>query len=191
MRRVADMRSGGRRAAGPPVAVRRAPDLPGRVRGTRGVLRLGPLAIPCALGRSGIVARKREGDGATPIGRHAVLALAVRGDRCPAPSPLPARRIGPRDGWCDAPLDAAYNRPVCLPHRASAEAMMRADRLYDAVIVLDYNLTARARHRGSAVFWHVAAPGLAPTEGCVALAPTDMRRVLAHLRRGRTLAVIG
>ena len=181
------------RAFGARVVVRRAPDLPGRKKGTRGILRLGPLAFPCALGRSGIGFPKREGDGITPVGRFPVLSLAIRGDRwrMPPATSLPAARIGTRDGWCDAPLDPAYNRPVRLPHRASAEALHREDRLYDAVIVIDYNMRSRARHRGSAVFWHVAKPGLPPTEGCIALAPADMRRVLPYVRRGRAVLVIG
>ena len=181
------------RRRGTPVVVRRAPDLPGRARGTRGILRLGPLALPCALGRAGIRAVKLEGDGATPVGRHPVLALAMRRDRwrMPPTTPLPAASIAAKDGWCDTPDDPAYNRPVRLPHRAGAEAMVRDDPLYDAVIVLDYNVTRRARHRGSAVFWHVAKPGLAPTEGCVALPPRDMRRVLPHLRRRRAVIVRG
>lgn len=181
------------RAKGTDIVVRRAPDLPGRARGTRGVLRLGPLALPCALGRSGIRAVKLEGDGATPIGRLPVLSLMIRADRWAMPprSPLPARRVHPGDGWCDAPRDASYNRPVRLPHRAGAEAMVRGDRLYDAVVVLDYNVTRRARGRGSAVFWHVAKPGLPTTEGCIALAPSDMARILPHLRRGRGVVVKG
>lgn len=175
------------------IFVRRAPDMCGRPRGTRGVLRLGPLVLPCALGRSGIRAVKLEGDGATPVGRHPVMRAMVRGDRALASVPLvrPVRRIRPHDGWSDDPLDPAYNRPVRLPHRGRTEGMWRDDRLYDAVIVLDYNMTRRARHRGSAVFWHVAKPGLAPTEGCIALAPRDMVRVLPHLRRGRAVVVIG
>ena len=181
-------RLGTRRTA---IVVRRAPDLPGRRPGTRGILRIGPLALPCALGRSGIRAVKHEGDGATPVGTHPVLFALYRGDRgIPAPTALPHRSIRPSDGWCDAPADPAYNRPVHLPHRASAERMMREDRLYDVVVVLDYNVRERARWRGSAVFWHVAAEGLRPTEGCIALAPRDMQRVLPHLRAGRAVRVI-
>ena len=181
------------RRPGPPVTVRRAPDLPGLARGTRGILRLGPLALACALGRSGIRPVKREGDGATPVGRFRVLALAIRGDRwrIPPRTPLAAHRIRRDDGWCDAPADPAYNLPVRLPHRASAEAMWRDDRLYDAVVVIDCNVTERGRHRGSAVFWHVARPGLSPTEGCIALPPAAMRRVLPHVRRGRPVVVMG
>ena len=171
-----------------PIVVRRTPR-----DGRRGILRLGPLAFPCALGRSGVRSVKREGDGATPVGRFPVLALAIRGDRwrMPPATPLVPHRIAAHDGWCDAPGDPAYNRPVRLPHRASAEAMRRDDRLYDAVIVIDHNVRQRARGRGSAVFWHVAKPGLPPTEGCIALAPRDMRRVLPFVRRGRPVIVTG
>lgn len=159
---------------------------------TRGILHIGSLALPCALGRSGRTAFKREGDGATPIGSFAVLNLYKRGDRSlrAVLSPLSTRRTKPNDGWCDAPGNPAYNRPVRLPHRASAETMWREDRLYDAVVVLDYNVRSRVRNRGSAIFLHVAKPGFPPTEGCIALAPRDMARVLPHLRRGRRIVVL-
>ena len=175
------------------IVVRRAPNLPSRARGTRGVLRLGPLALPCALGRSGIRAVKREGDGATPVGRFPIIRAMVRCDRSlrAVPLALPARRIRREDGWCDDPLAPAYNRPIRLPHPARCERMWRDDRLYDAVIVLDYNMTRRARWRGSAVFWHVARPDLEPTEGCIALLPRDMARVLPYLRRGQVVIVSG
>lgn len=182
---------GGRRRAagrspGPAITVRASPLDP-----RRGILRLGPLALPCTLGRSGRTVRKREGDGATPIGRLAILGGAMRRDRwrMPPASPLRLDAIGMRDGWCDAPRDPSYNRPVRLPHPASAERMRREDRLYDAVIVLDWNVTSRARGRGSAIFLHVAKPGMPPTEGCIALPPAAMRLVLPHLRRGRLVTI--
>ena len=154
-------------------------------------LRAGRRTLPCTVGRGGVVANKREGDGATPIGRFRVLRLLVRGDRslAAARSPLPRARIRRRDGWCDAPDDPSYNRPVRLPHRASAERMWRDDRLYDAVVVLDCNLTRRIRHRGSAIFLHVAKPGYPPTEGCIALAPRDLARLLPLLVPGREIIV--
>lgn len=175
------------------IVVRRAPDLPGRERGTRGTLRLGPVVLPCALGRSGIRAFKREGDGATPVGHFPILRGMVRGDRplAAVPMMLPSRRIRRREGWSDDPLDPAYNRAVRLPRRRRAEDLWRDDRLYDVVIVLDYNVTRRARWRGSAVFWHVAQPGLGPTEGCIALSTRDMARVIPHLRRRQALIVSG
>ena len=83
---------------------------------------------------------------------------------------LPARAIRPDDGWCDASADRNYNRPVRHPYSASAERLWRSDGLYDLVVVLAYNERPRVRGRGSAIFMHVARPGYAPTEGCIALA---------------------
>ena len=88
------------------------------------------------------------------------------------------RAIRPRDGWCDAPADRNYNRPVRHPYPASAERLWRADGLYDVVVVLGYNDRPRVRGRGSAIFMHVARPGYAPTEGCIALARPHLLRVL-------------
>ena len=159
---------------------------------SQGLLRLGPLTVRCALGRSGVTARKREGDGATPRGDHAVLSAFVRRERwgMPPRGALSMQAIGAEDGWCDAPEDPSYNRPVSLPHRASAEAMSREDQLYDAVVVLDYNMTRRVRGVGSAIFFHVARAGYAPTEGCIAVSHRDMRRLLPHLARGRIVRVL-
>ncbi len=54
-----------------------------------------------------------------------------------------------------------------------------AIRLYDIVGVLGWNDAPVQRGRGSAIFLHVARPDYAPTEGCVALAATDLRALLA------------
>ena len=94
------------------------------------------------------------------------------------------------DGWCDAPAHACYNRPVRLPFAASHERMMREDRLYDAGLVLDWNITSRRRHKGSAIFFHIAREGFRPTEGCIAVAPAVMRRLLKVLRPGAEFRVI-
>jgi L,D-peptidoglycan transpeptidase YkuD (ErfK/YbiS/YcfS/YnhG family) len=86
---------------------------------TRGVARFGERTFPCALGRAGLVADKREGDGGTPIGRFAFRRLLYRADRVPhIETRLPARHIDPADGWCDDPASPEYNRPIRLPHPA-------------------------------------------------------------------------
>lgn len=61
--------------------------------------------------------------------------------------------------------------------------MWRDDRLYDLVVVLNYNERPRVRGKGSAIFLHVARTGLVPTEGCIALALRDLRKVAARSRR--------
>ncbi len=152
---------------------------------TVGRLRFGDLDLPCALGRAGIVAAKREGDGGTPAGRFALRALYYRADRLVTPRcVLRARPIAPDDGWCDASADLAYNRPVKLPHGASAETLWRADHLYDLVVPLGYNDDPVVPGAGSAIFFHLAKTEdetLAATEGCVALPLADMRVVLAQI----------
>lgn len=158
----------------------------------RGLLRAGGHVFACALGRGGVRALKREGDGATPAASMRLLYGYLGRPRAGQPalrSALPLKPARGRDGWCDAPDDRNYNRPVRLPYRASAERMARDDRLYDVCIVLDYNLRRRGRGRGSAIFLHIAKEGFAPTEGCVAVAPRVMARLLA-LAGARTRLVV-
>lgn len=146
--------------------------------------------MACAIGRSGRRAMKREGDGATPVGRFAVLAVYWRPDRTRRPvAPCPVIPIHPNLGWCDAPADRNYNRPVRLPYPASTERMWRDDGLYDLVVVIDHNRRPRIRGHGSAIFLHVARDGLLPTEGCIALPLPKLRRLLTFLARGAHILI--
>jgi L,D-peptidoglycan transpeptidase YkuD (ErfK/YbiS/YcfS/YnhG family) len=146
----------------------------------RGLLRCGPLQLPCALGRSGLMHLKREGDGATPAGRMRLLSLVLRPDRGPPPvSALPSCVMRPNDGWCEDKTSGRYNRPIRLPATDGHETMWRADHLYDMVGIFDWNLSPRIRGRGSAIFLHLARPGYGPTAGCIALSRRDLRLLLA------------
>jgi L,D-peptidoglycan transpeptidase YkuD (ErfK/YbiS/YcfS/YnhG family) len=157
---------------------------------TRGVLRIGEITVPCALGRSGIVTRKREGDGGTPSGRFALLHVYYRPDRgLPPRTLLPIEPLTPTAGWCDDPASPRYNRPVNLPFAASHETMWRDDRLYDIVVVLDCNLSPAVRGRGSAIFFHIAREDYRPTEGCVAVAPRHMRLILSTIGAGAEMVI--
>jgi L,D-peptidoglycan transpeptidase YkuD (ErfK/YbiS/YcfS/YnhG family) len=150
----------------------------------------GNLSFPCALGRTGRRTGKREGDGATPTGEFALRSAHYRPDRVPRPqTSLSVKPLRPRDGWCDAAEDRNYNRPIRHPYPASAEEMWRADGLYDLVVVMGYNDRPRVKGRGSAVFMHVARPGMRPTEGCVALARPHLVRLLKAVRRGAVVSV--
>src|SRR5215218_8048988 len=137
---------------------------------TKGWLVAGGRSIPVALGRSGIFANKREGDGATPRGLFHPLRLWWRGDRAPAPRTLlPLRRIGPQDAWSEDPMDRRYNRPVRRKAGEPGDRLARKDHLYDLIVEIDHNTRPRTVRRGSAVFIHLARPGFPPTAGCVAL----------------------
>jgi L,D-peptidoglycan transpeptidase YkuD (ErfK/YbiS/YcfS/YnhG family) len=159
---------------------------------TRGQVLAGRAVIPCALGRSGIGASKREGDGVSPRGCFRLRGGAYRPDHFGARprTSLPLRATRPGDGWCDDPRDRRYNRPIALPAPGiSAERMWREDGLYDLVIDLDYNREPIRRGRGSAIFLHLARPGFLPTEGCVALERADLLRLLARLGPRTRLAI--
>jgi L,D-peptidoglycan transpeptidase YkuD (ErfK/YbiS/YcfS/YnhG family) len=156
----------------------------------RGWLAAGSQRIPVALGRSGVKANKREGDGATPAGRFRPVRLWWRKDRSPRPAALlPARPINPADGWCEDPADRRYNRPIRLEPSASGDRLTRPDALYDLVIEIDHNTRPRIAGRGSAVFIHVARPGLTPTAGCVAMPAPALRRLLRRLGRNTRIVI--
>jgi L,D-peptidoglycan transpeptidase YkuD (ErfK/YbiS/YcfS/YnhG family) len=163
----------------------------------RGEDGLGRMAWPgrevrAALGKGGLLpaAEKREGDGASPIGRWPLRRVLYRPDKGPAPqTSLPIEAIGPHDGWCDAPPDPAYNRPVTLPYPASAERLWRDDDVYDLVVILGHNDDPVVPGAGSAIFLHLARPDYAPTEGCVALARADLQALLAEAKPGDVVEI--
>jgi L,D-peptidoglycan transpeptidase YkuD (ErfK/YbiS/YcfS/YnhG family) len=166
-----------RNAALKRLRVRRKPSQP-----TRGVLSAAQFSLPVALGRGGVKANKREGDGGTPRGSFRLKRLWWRADRHPRPPTLlPVRRITASDGWCEDPNDRHYNMPVRVPAQSNADRLKRTDHLYDFIIELDHNTRPRIAGRGSAVFIHAARAGFAPTAGCVALDLGALRRLLGRL----------
>jgi L,D-peptidoglycan transpeptidase YkuD (ErfK/YbiS/YcfS/YnhG family) len=137
----------------------------------------------CALGRGGVRIDKREGDGATPVGRFPLRHVLYRPDRLSPPvAKLPVAPLSPTDGWCDDPADPLYNRPVQLPYAGCRdEQMWRSDGLYDVVVVIGHNDDPIVPNMGSAIFLHVASPDFRPTQGCIALAKPDLLALLAEI----------
>lgn len=174
-----------RRRAWSVIRVRARPGEP-----TRGVLLAGPNTIPVVLGRSGIRADKREGDGGTPRGWFRLVRLWSRADRMPRPATLlPARRITPDLAWCEDTADRRYDRPFRRAANEPGDRLWRVDHLYDLIIEIDHNTRPRVAGRGSAVFIHVARPNRSPTAGCVALDARDLTRLLARLGPRTRIAI--
>ncbi|WP_027231023.1 L,D-transpeptidase family protein [Phyllobacterium sp. UNC302MFCol5.2] len=149
---------------------------------TQGQLIAGGMVLRCALGRGGITAFKREGDGGTPLAQMRLLHGYKRpGKRVQGGLGLKLRALRRNDGWCEVGNDRNYNRHVRIPYGASHETMWREDDLYDVCIVMDWNIRPRLRGRGSAIFFHLARRGYTPTQGCIALSRGDMDRLLPHL----------
>ncbi len=143
--------------------------------------------FPCAIGRTGITRRKREGDSATPAGTHRILGLLYRPDRL-ARQALPdwAVPIRPGDLWCDDPGSKEYNKMVRAPFSASHEVLRRADPLYDLILITDWNWPIAHPGLGSAIFLHSWRAPRHPTAGCVAFRRADLlwiaRRLTVHAR---------
>jgi L,D-peptidoglycan transpeptidase YkuD (ErfK/YbiS/YcfS/YnhG family) len=150
----------------------------------RGFLIAGFACFPCALGRSGVIVLKREGDGGTPRARLPLRRVFFRTDRMPRPSvALPVHAIRAQDAWCDDVKDRRYNRLIARPAGEAEERLMRADGLYDIIVELGWNDAPVRKGRGSAIFWHLARPGFTPTAGCVAVSRDVFAKVLPRLAR--------
>lgn len=148
----------------------------------RGVRFMGR-TLPCSIGKGGLTANKREGDGATPTGIHDIVGMLYRPDRIARPANW-AVPIGPNDLWSDDVKDPDYNLMVRTPHSYSHERLRRADPLYDLVLITDWNWPGAVKGRGSAIFIHQwRRPGY-PTEGCIAFSRSDLHWIAPRLRHG-------
>ena len=148
--------------------------------------------VPCAIGRGGALpaADKREGDGATPLGRWPIRCALFRPGAAEPPSGLrlPWRWIRAGDGWSDGIDDPEYNRPVRHPHRFPAERLMRDDGAYDVIVVLGHNDTPPVQGGGSAIFLHCSEGR--PTAGCVAIEKADLIALLPRLAPGSVVEIV-
>lgn len=159
------------------IRVRSRPGLP-----SQGWLCADTMCLPVALGRSGIKANKREGDGGTPRGTFRLKRLWWRKDRLSRPSTrLPVRPIGHQDAWSEDPADRRYNRPVRRGAGEPGDRLWREDHLYDLIVEIDHNDRPRISGRGSAVFIHLARPGFSSTAGCVGLQKNRLLQLLTRL----------
>ncbi len=97
--------------------------------------------------------------------------------------------IRPGDLWSDDAADPDYNLMVRAPHGYSHERLRRGDRLYDLVILTDWNWPQAVPGRGSAIFLHRwRRPGY-PTEGCIAVRPDHLTWIARHIRYNTRLVV--
>ena len=136
------------------------------------------------VGRNGLSAHHREGDGTTPVGsfRFGPVVYGVGAD----PGVRFAyHRLVCGDWWDEDPRSSAYNtfqhvRCGARPRfGGTSEALWRATRAYRHFAVIDYNIAPAVPGRGSAIFLH-AGLGTA-TNGCVSLPLPRLLRVLRWL----------
>lgn len=142
----------------------------------------------CSVGKGGVTDTKAEGDGATPRGTHRIVGILYRPDRIPMPAPW-ATPIHLGDLWSDDPSDDAYNLMVRAPYLYSHEKLRRADRLYDLLLLTDWNWPNAVKHRGSAIFIHRWRKPGHPTEGCIGVSALDLSWITQRLSQKSRLIV--
>lgn len=144
--------------------------------------------FPCSIGRSGLTKMKQEGDGATPLAEMQIIGCLYRPDRVRAPGAW-AKPLRKGDCWSDDLLDPAYNQLVEAPHPFGHERLWRGDRLYDIILLTDWNFYSPVPGSGSAIFLHRwRRPGF-PTEGCIACRADHLEWIASEVQPGAKLAI--
>jgi len=148
-----------------------------------GYLKYKKLKFKCALGKSGIGKKRKEGDNITPKGTFKIVKIYYRDDRIKKIySKIKTFKINNKMGWCDDSNSKKYNQLIKLPSEYTHEKLYRKDNVYDLVIVLNYNMSPIVKNKGSAIFIHVAKKNYKKTAGCIALKKHHLLRLIKEIK---------
>ena len=75
-------------------------------------------------------------------------------------------------GWCDDSKNKKYNKEILLK-KNKGEKLFRSDRIYDLILVINYNTKRTIKNKGSAIFIHLTE-NYKPTLGCIAIQKNDL-----------------
>jgi len=149
-----------------------------------GYLKYKNIKFKCALGKSGIRKKRTEGDNITPKGTFKIIKIYYRKDRIKKiNSVFKIIEIKKNMGWCDDPESKKYNQLIKLPSKYRHEKLFRNDRIYDLIIVLNYNMSPVIKNKGSAIFIHIAKNNYNKTKGCIALKKKDLIEIVSKIKR--------
>ena len=104
---------------------------------------------------------------------------------------LPKFPIRLEDGWSDDSQDPDYNKLVDRPSSYSSESLWLPSKLYDLIVVLDFNRTLSRVGRGSAIFLHVMDRLGRNTAGCIAFSRRDLLVILNGWRPASRVVIAG
>ena len=144
-----------------------------------------------AIGKRGIGNKTKEGDLITPKGSYKVKYVLYRRDRIKKISTKLKKIIIKKNmGWCDDVRSNQYNKLIKLPSNYSHEKLYKKERIYDVILVLNYNMKPIIKNRGSAIFIHVSRKNYKKTEGCVALKKVHLIKVLKELKNNTSVKIV-
>ena len=150
----------------------------------------GKYKLRCAIGKRGITYNKKEGDRKTPRGIFGFKSIFYRKDRINKLKTLiKKKKIEKNMGWCDDTSSRSYNKQITFPFKKNAEKMWLRNRMYDVLIVIDYNLKPVMKKKGSAIFLHVAKKNYSPTKGCIAVNKKDILFLIRKINKNTKLII--
>jgi L,D-peptidoglycan transpeptidase YkuD (ErfK/YbiS/YcfS/YnhG family) len=155
-----------------------------------GYLKYKDIKFKCALGKSGIRKKRTEGDNITPKGTFKIIKIYYRKDKITKiNSAFKLIEIKKNMGWCDDPESKKYNQLIKLPSKYRHEKLFRNDRIYDLIIVLNYNMSPVIKNKGSAIFIHIAKNNYNKTKGCIALKKKDLIEIVSKIKRDTKIII--
>ena len=92
-------------------------------------------------------------------------------------------------GWCDDVSSIHYNKLIRFPFSHGAEKLWLRDRIYDVIIIINYNLKPVIKNKGSAIFLHIAKKNYSPTKGCIAISKKDMFLLIGKIGKKTKLII--
>ena len=143
----------------------------------------------CSIGKNGLKKNKFEGDNCTPVGTFTLGPIYYRHDRVAKPdTKLRTIKIHKQMGWCDDPSNINYNKEIKLDKKTKAEKLYRKDKIYDIIIVINYNTRKIIKNKGSAIFIHVTN-NYKPTRGCITLSLSDLEILLKIIKKNSKIKI--
>ena len=146
--------------------------------------------LKCAIGKSGIISSKKEGDLATPKGTFELCTFYYRKDNNkPLKCKIKKKIIKKKMGWCNDSRSKKYNQEISFPFKYRAEKLYRKDKIYDLFINIKYNFSTVIKEKGSAIFLHITDSKYKPTKGCIAIAKKDFLKILPLINNKTKISI--
>ena len=146
--------------------------------------------LKCAIGKSGIISSKKEGDLATPKGTFELGTLYYRKDNIQKLKyKIKKKIIKKKMGWCNDSRSKKYHHEISFPFKYGAEKLYRKDKIYDLFIDIKYNSCPVIKNKGSAIFLHIADSKYKPTKGCIAISKNDFLKILPLINNKTKISI--
>ena len=156
----------------------------------KNTLLLGEFKFKCSIGKNGFTSNKIEGDKKTPKGVYSLGPLFYRKDKFRSPeTKLKKISIKKNMGWCDDVRSKSYNKLIKIDKNIRHEKLFRKNKIYDLLILINYNTNKPIRKKGSAIFIHLT-DNYKKTLGCIALKENDLLTILKLINKKTKIKIL-